>query len=116
MSQQPRDDSKTRWTPLDGLHKLLEHRLRLGICVLLARQDRITFSRLKELLGETDGNLGANLRKLEDHGLIRVHKEFLARKPVSWYSLEVAGRTALAEHLAALSQLIQEAQLTDRES
>jgi DNA-binding MarR family transcriptional regulator len=92
---------------LGRLDKLLEHRVRLGICVLLARNDSLSFSRLKDLLQETDGSLGAHLRKLEDSGYLNVNKQFQDRKPVSWYSLTTPGREALTSHLAALQQLIQ---------
>ena len=92
-----------------GLDKLLEHRLRLSICVLLSRFDEISFSRLKELTGETDGNLGANLRRLEDAGQLAVRKEFVGRKPVSWYRLTDSGRGILRSHLDALSSLIESA-------
>ena len=61
---------------LGRLDKLLEHRARLGICVLLARNDSLSFSRLKDLLQETDGSLGAHLRKLEDTGYLNVNKQF----------------------------------------
>jgi len=43
---------------LDGLDKLLAPRVRLALCVLLARFESMSFSRLKELTRETDGNLG----------------------------------------------------------
>src|SRR5437870_9988644 len=86
---------------LNGLDPLLQHRSRLGACVLLSTSDALSFSRLKELLGETDGNLGAQLRKLEDAQYVAVKKEFIARKPVSWYSLAPAGQRALRAHLAA---------------
>ena len=91
---------------LDNLNKLLGHRARLGICVLLARNTALSFSRLKELLEENDGSLGAQLRKLEDEGFISVKKEFMNRKPVSWYSLTNSGQSGLEKHLDALKQLI----------
>ena len=91
---------------LDGLDKLLEHRLRLALCVLLARDDSLSFTRLKQLTGETDGNLGANLRKLEDNGYLRVRKTYTQRRPVTWYSLQTKGREALQTHLGALTGLI----------
>ncbi|MCD4846639.1 MAG: transcriptional regulator [Candidatus Aegiribacteria sp.] len=91
---------------LDNLNKLLGHRARLGICVLLARNTALSFSRLKELLEENDGSLGAQLRKLEDEGFISVKKEFRNRKPVSWYSLTNKGQSGLEKHLDALKQLI----------
>lgn len=105
MSEKPNEGVREG---LGRLDKLLEHRARLGICVLLARNDSLTFSRLKELLKETDGSLGAHLRKLEDTGYLSVDKQFQNRKPVSWYALTPPGRDALASHLAALQQLIEE--------
>lgn len=91
---------------LDAIDRLLEHRVRLAITVLLTRYDRLSFSRLKELTGETDGSLGAHLRRLEDDGYVTVKKEFVDRKPVSWYRLTAAGRKALGAHLDALGGLI----------
>ena len=92
--------------PFNALDKLLEHRLRLAICVLLAREEQLAFTRLKQLTGETDGNLGANLRKLEDAGYLRVRKTHMARRPVTWYRLQPRGRRALAAHLDALTAVI----------
>jgi len=89
--------------------RVLEHRVRLAICVLVTRYDRLSFSRLKELTGETDGNLGANLRKLEDEAFVGVTKEFIERKPVSWYSITSRGRKCLKAHLDVLSRVIAQA-------
>ncbi len=89
----------------DGLDRLLEHRVRLAISVLLSRADALSFARLKALLGETDGSLGAHLGRLEDAGYLRVDKEFVDRKPVSWYALTGSGRAALAGHVRALERL-----------
>ena len=94
---------------LAKLDKLLEHRSRLGVCVLLADADAMTFSILKQLLKETDGNMGAHLRKLEDTGYIHVSKQFENRKPVTWYSLTKKGRVSLTKHMKALQILIQSA-------
>ncbi|MGH7550728.1 MAG: transcriptional regulator [Gemmatimonadota bacterium] len=91
---------------LDAIDRLLEHRVRLAICVLLTRYDRLSFSRIKELTGETDGSLGAHLRRLEDEKYLAVKKEFVDRKPVSWYRLTATGRNALSAHLDALGGLI----------
>src|SRR5438067_8449745 len=94
---------------LDRLDPLLQHRSRLGACVLLSTADVLNFSRLKALLGETDGNLGAQLRKLEEAGYITVKKTFEERKPVSWYSIAPSGQKALKAHLKALETLIKSA-------
>jgi DNA-binding MarR family transcriptional regulator len=91
---------------LAALDDLLQHRSRLGACVLLSTSDALTFSRLRTLLNETDGNLGAQLRKLEDAGYVSVDKRFEERKPQSWYSLTAAGRKALRSHLGAMEALL----------
>jgi len=91
---------------IERLDRVLEHRLRLAIAVLLTRYERLSFSRLKELTDETDGNLGANLRKLEDEGYVLVSKEFVDRKPVSWYAITSSGRRALKAHVEVLGRMI----------
>jgi DNA-binding PadR family transcriptional regulator len=91
------------------LDRLLEHRLRLAVVVLLTRYERLSFSRLKTLTDETDGNLGANLRKLEDEGYLATTKDFVDRRPVTWYALTPAGRRALKAHLDGLGRLIEQA-------
>jgi DNA-binding PadR family transcriptional regulator len=101
-----RPSSTDEWPGTDGLDRLLEHRIRFAICVLLSRNDSISFSRFKELFDETDGNLGAQLRTLEEAGYIVVRKEFRDRKPVSWYSLRPKGRKALVAHVETLGNLL----------
>jgi DNA-binding PadR family transcriptional regulator len=91
---------------LEGLDRLLEHRARLAICVLLSRNDAMSFRRLKELLEETDGSLGAHLMKLETEGYLTSRKEFRERKPVTWYALSRRGREALESHMGSLARLI----------
>lgn len=92
--------------PLEQLDPAFEHRARLAIAVLLARHDEVSFARFKQQLGLTDGNLGAQLRKLEDAGYLQLRREFEARKPVTWYSLTGDGRQALERHLDALQAVI----------
>lgn len=88
----------------------LEHRVRLAVAVLLARHDEISFSRFKQQLDLTDGSLGAQLRRLEDDGYIGLRRDFVDRKPVTWYHLTATGRKALKRHLRTLKGLISEAQ------
>ncbi len=88
------------------MDRLLEHRSRLGACLLLVQAKAMNFTRLRELLEETDGNLGAHLRKLEEAGYVAVRKEFANRKPVSWYCITKTGSKALRAHLGALESLV----------
>ena len=89
------------------LRGLLEHRVRLAICVLLSEHDAMSFRRLKQVLGETDGSLGTHLRKLEDSEYLAVEKSFRDRRPVTWYELTEAGRSNLQRHVANLARLIE---------
>jgi len=91
---------------LDRLDPLLQHRGRLGAMVLLSGIDAMNFVRLRDLLKETDGNLGAQLRKLEEAGYVTVRKEFNERKPVTWYAISRDGLAALRNHLTAIESLI----------
>ena len=91
---------------LDALDPAFEHRARLAIAVLLARHGEISFARFKQELALTDGNLGAQLRRLEDDGYLVLRRDFVARKPVTWYALNREGRKALDRHLAALRAVI----------
>ena len=96
--------------PLDALDPVLEHRVRLAIGVLLARHGEINFAAFKQQLQLTDGNLGSQLRKLEDAGYIALRRDFVERKPVTWYRLTAAGRKAVDRHLKALQAVIASAQ------
>ncbi len=69
--------------------------------------------RLKELLGGTDGNLGAHLRRLEEAAYVEVRKEFQQRRPVSWYRLTRQGREALEAHVRGLRDLLRQARADD---
>lgn len=91
---------------LEGFDAALEHRVRLAISVLLARHGEISFSRFKAQLELTDGNLGAQLRRLEDDGYVALRRAFVERKPVTWYRLTASGRKALDRHLRALREVI----------
>ena len=91
---------------LDGLDPAFEHRARLAIAVLLARHEEISFARFKQELALTDGNLGAQLRRLEEDGYLQLRRDFVERKPVTWYALSKTGRKALDKHLFALRAVI----------
>ena len=91
---------------LDALDPTLEHRIRLAVGVLLARHGEISFAAFKQQLQLTDGNLGAQLRRLEDDGYVALRRDFVERKPVTWYSLTPVGRKALQKHLRALQAVI----------
>lgn len=85
-----------------ALGSVVHHPVRLGILTVAAAVEHCAFAYLKDTLDVTDGNLSRNVAVLEEAGLITVTKGYEGRRPRTWITATDAGRTALAEHLAAL--------------
>jgi DNA-binding HxlR family transcriptional regulator len=91
---------------LPELNPVIHGKLRLALLSLLAGVEDAEFTWLRTKTGSTDGNLGAQLMKLEEAGYVAVEKKFVQRKPQSNYRLTEAGRDALQEYIQALKQLL----------
>ncbi|AHM60667.1 hypothetical protein D770_12050 [Flammeovirgaceae bacterium 311] len=91
---------------LKNLNKAFESKVRLGVMSLLMIHDELEFTRLRELLQVTDGNLASHSRALETAGYIQVEKSFVGRKPNTTYKATREGSKAFQEHLGALENLI----------
>jgi len=91
---------------LPELDPIIHGKLRLALLSLLAAAEEADFTWLREKTGATDGNLGAQLLKLEEAGYIAVEKRFHLRKPQTLYRMTAAGRAALAKYIAALKELL----------
>jgi DNA-binding MarR family transcriptional regulator len=87
-------------------NKVFENRIRLGVMSILMVNDSIEFTRLKELLQVTDGNLASHLTALEKEGYVAVIKQFVNRKPNTSYAVTAAGKKAFNEHLNALEKIL----------
>jgi DNA-binding HxlR family transcriptional regulator len=93
-------------SPISGLNKLFENRVRLGIMSVLIVNDSFDFNNLKELLDVTDGNLASHLKALEENKMIKVNKQFIGRKPNTSYSITETGTHLFQVHLKALEEII----------
>ena len=91
---------------IEGLNKIFDNRIRLGIMSALMVNAEVNFNELKELLNITDGNLASHLKSLEESGSIKVQKGFIGRKTNTTYSVTKAGEKAFKAHIAALEQMI----------
>lgn len=79
-----------------ALNSLLTDRARLAIMATLAGAgDPIDFRSLLDQLDLSKGNLSSHMRKLEEAGLVRIHKEFIDRKPRTTYSITDKGKSEL---------------------
>jgi DNA-binding PadR family transcriptional regulator len=91
---------------LPDLNPVIHGKLRLALLSLLAGVEQAEFTWLRAKTGSTDGNLGAQLLKLEEAGYVAVEKKFVMRKPQTIYRITENGRRALAEYVQALKQLL----------
>jgi len=91
---------------LPELNPVIHGKLRLALLSLLAGVEQAEFTWLRSKTGSTDGNLGAQLLKLEEAGYINAEKKFVLRKPQTIYRITENGREALGEYVQALKQLL----------
>lgn len=64
---------------------------RLDIVATLVGEPPIPFQELKAVLAMTDGNLSVHLRKLEEHGMVRIFKTIMNRKTHTTITLSAKG-------------------------
>jgi DNA-binding MarR family transcriptional regulator len=93
------------------LDEIIHQPIRLRIMaalVTLKKEGRteLDFTYLRDMLGVTDGNLGAHLRKLEEAGYITENKTFENRKPRTYVAVTPQGREVFARHVAALEAIL----------
>ena len=91
---------------LPELNPVVHGRLRLAVLSLLSSVEQAEFTWLRTKTQATDGNLGAQLLKLEEAGYVAIKKKFVLRKPQTVYRITETGRQALAEYVRALKQLL----------
>jgi len=91
---------------LPELNPVVHGRLRLALLSLLSGVEEAEFTWLRAKTEATDGNLGAQLLRLEEAGYLAVEKKFVLPKPQSLYRTTETGRQALADYVRALKKLL----------
>jgi len=92
--------------PINGLNKVFESRIRLGVMSVLMVNEEMNFNDLKQMLEVTDGNLATHIVNLEENGFIKVYKGFIGKKTNTTYSITKTGEKAFNEHITALENMI----------
>lgn len=92
--------------PINGLNKVFDNRIRLGVMSILTVNEEVNFNDLKQMLEVTDGNLATHLVNLEENGYIKVHKGFIGKKTNTTYAMTKLGHKAFADHISALENMI----------
>lgn len=85
-----------------SLDNILMSPSRMPIVVLLAMYEEADFTFIKGELAMSDGNLGANLKKLEDEHYITSRKIFVSRKPKSIYRITPEGLRRLKGYIETM--------------
>jgi DNA-binding PadR family transcriptional regulator len=91
---------------LPELNPVVHGRLRLALLSLLSSVDEAEFTWLRAKTDATDGNLGAQLLKLEQAGYVAFERKLVLGKPQTRYRITEAGRRALTEYVRALKRLL----------
>ena len=92
--------------PINGLNKVFDNRVRLGVMSILSVNEEVNFNDLKQMLEVTDGNLATHLVNLEENGYIRIHKGFIGKKTNTTYAVTKSGEKAFSDHISALELMI----------
>jgi DNA-binding MarR family transcriptional regulator len=90
------------------LNKIIHERVRLAIMSALVTREKLTFPEVKEMLQVSDGNLSVHASILEEHGLIRVVKDFYGKKPRTTFSITDEGRKQFRKYIMELEQMLEQ--------
>lgn len=94
---------------MSELNPLIHQPTRLRIMAALVSLDsseKANFGFLRDLLELTDGNLSVHLQKLEEAGYVNIEKTFEGRRPKTWVSVTVEGRSAFSAHVDTLAKIL----------
>jgi hypothetical protein len=70
--------------------------------------DTVDFNTMKELLKLTDGNLASHMSALEKLDFVLVNKQFIGKKPNTYFEATKLGKAAFKIHLDALEKLLKQ--------
>lgn len=87
------------------LDKLIHEPARLSILTALASCESADFTFLRNLTGLSDGNLSIQVGKLEEAGLVNIHKQFIERKPSTRISISEKGQQTVGLYWSQLDEI-----------
>lgn len=91
--------------PRHQLDDVIHAPVRLSVVAALAAVDRADFREVRDAVEVSDSVLSKAVATLEAAGYVDVTKGRVGRRPRTWLALTPAGRTALTDHLAALTAI-----------
>jgi DNA-binding MarR family transcriptional regulator len=94
--------------PFLQLDRVIHEKGRLAIMSLLAANAELSFTEMRGILNMTDGNLTTHIRTLQEAGYVAVTKTYQNNRPLTTCSLTDQGRSAFAEYINLLEQIVQQ--------
>jgi len=91
---------------LQPLDPILHSELRLAIVSVLMSLKNADFAYLQEKTGATNGNLGAQIKKLEEAGYIKTKKGYSNNRPQTLCEMTDKGQKAFAQYVKNLRDYI----------
>jgi DNA-binding MarR family transcriptional regulator len=95
--------------PFLQLDRVIHEKGRLAIMSLLAATHELSFTDLRGTLAMTDGNLTSHIRTLQEAGYVGITKSFRENRPLTTCSLTPSGRSAFANYIGFLEQIVAQA-------
>ena len=92
---------------IHSIPEAFQTKLRLAILSSLLTGKK-SFRELKEVTGSTDGNLGAQIKKLDELGYVEIEKAFVNNKPQTTSDITVFGREQFKEYVEMLENLLRQ--------
>ncbi len=92
--------------PFLQLDRTIHEKGRLAIMSLLAASPSLLYTDIRDTLRMTDGNATAHLRTLLEAGYVAVTKSLEGGRAATSYALTGTGRSAFAEYVGLLEQIV----------
>ncbi|TQF03501.1 MarR family transcriptional regulator [Kitasatospora acidiphila] len=89
--------------------EVIHHPTRLALVGFLSGCHEAEFGAVRDYCGISDASVSRIVSALEEAGYVKVRKGYVGKRPRTWLALTAAGRTALADHLAALQAIVDSA-------
>lgn len=93
---------------INAIPEVFQSKLRLALLSALLTGTK-NFRELKSITEATDGNLGAQLKKLEEAGYIVIEKAFINRKPQTPCRITDFGKAQFKEYVEMLEGVLRQA-------
>ena len=92
---------------IKSIPEAFHSKLRLAILSSLLTGQK-SFSELKDITSATDGNLGAQIKKMADSGFVTVEKAFVNNKPQTTCKITEYGRAQFIEYVEMLENILKQ--------